>query len=159
MLQAQYGYARALDTETAYEPFNRVKKVRRTVRKVDTRKSLIIKCSVCTFLVALSVVYLCIKSSTLGYQIVNLETDISKMETAQHQMEYQIAQKSSLQRIEAVATKELGMVKPENNSPFTVMVASKKETVKLAQQVKTTEEEKPLQKIYASLTHLAASNN
>lgn len=159
MLQAQYGYARVLDTDVAYESFNRVKKVRRTVRKVDTRKSLAIKCSAGVFLVALSIVFLCIKSSTLGYQIVKLENDISKMESAQHQMEYQIAQKSSLQRIETVATKELGMVKPENNSPFTVMVASKEETVKLAQQVKTTEEEKPLKKIYASLTHLAARNN
>lgn len=159
MLQAQYGYARVLDTETAYQPFNRVKKVRRTVRKVDTRKSLIIKCSLGAFLVALCVVYLCIKSSTLGYQIVSLENDISRMETAQHQMEYRIAQKSNLQRIEAVAAKELGMVKPEKYSPFTVMVASKKETVKLAQQVKPAEEAKPLKKIYASLIHLAANNN
>lgn len=159
MLQAQYGYARVLDREPAYEQFNRVKKIRRTVKKVDTRKSLAIKCSIAAFLIALSIVYLCIKSSTLGYQIVSLENEIGKMETAKQQMGYQIAEKSSLDRIETVATNELGMCKPEKDTSFTVMVEANKQPVKLAKQANSIGEGKSLERIYASLTRLASNNN
>ncbi|MDD2619084.1 MAG: hypothetical protein PHC92_00215 [Syntrophomonadaceae bacterium] len=159
MVQGNYGYARVLDTEIAYEQDSRIKKVRRTVKKVDGRKSLLLKSSMGIFLIALIIVYLCMKSSTLGYQIVSLENDISKLETAKQQMEYQIAQKSSLQRIENVALNELGMCKPARESSFTVMLASTNEPVELVHSEKTSSEGKSLERIYASLTRLVAMNN
>ena len=59
-----------------------------------------IKLSVIVFAYALLLVYLCIKSATLGYEIVGLENEINKLNTENNRMEYAIAQNSSLNIIE-----------------------------------------------------------
>ncbi|MEN6350656.1 MAG: cell division protein FtsL [Syntrophomonas sp.] len=163
MLQAGYDYARVWDPEPVYEADIQVRKVRRTLKKVNCRSSLFLKFALCIFAFAILVVYLCIKTSTLGYQIVALQNDIDKLETSNKRMEYEIAQKSSLQRIEQVATNQLGMFKPGTDVSFTMMVPAKSE-----QQVKVAKEEggkteglgeKSLHKIYVSLTRMVASTN
>lgn len=164
MLQAGYNYAKVLDAESILEANIRVRKVKRTLKTVNCRRGLLVKCTVLIFAFALLVVYLCIKTSTLGYQIVSLEKDINNLETANQRMAYEIAEKSSLQRIEQIATSKLGMNKPEMDGAFTVMVPPKDvQQVKLAreEQSKTTDlpGQKSLQKIYASLTRLAARTN
>ena len=75
---------------------------------------LFFKIAALLFLYAAFLVYLCIVSSSLGYQLVELENEVAHMENANARIEYEIAQCSSLERIEAHAI-ALGMHKPEES--------------------------------------------
>jgi len=112
MVQAGHSYARKWEEE-AYIPatpgVNYQPEARSPRAKVRIGRSLVVKTSVFLFAYALLLVYLCIKSSTLGYQIVNLENKIVSLETANHSLECSIARQTSLRRIELIATKDLGM--------------------------------------------------
>ncbi|MEN6461219.1 MAG: hypothetical protein ABFC94_07625 [Syntrophomonas sp.] len=135
--------------------------VRKTYKKVNTKKRFVIKAGVLLFIYALVLVFFCIKSAALGYQILALENSIQEIETANKQMEYQIAQKSSLQRIEKVAAKDLGMYKPAVNEdvavkaqPQSVNVANRQDTMTPAKTA-----EKPLNKLYSALLVLAQKDS
>ncbi|HWQ76236.1 MAG TPA: hypothetical protein VN441_13060, partial [Syntrophomonas sp.] len=79
-----------------------------------------------------------------------------KLNTANHRMEYQIAQLSSLPRIEKIATTELGMQKPDLNKSIAVKIEPQPIQVASSQKKETTNlSEKPLYKIYTSLSYLA----
>jgi len=112
MVQAGHSYARKWEEE-AYIPampaVNYQPQIRGTLRKANIGRSLLVKTILFLFAYALLLVYLCIKSSTLGYQIVGLENDIASLETANHSLECSIAQQTSLKRVEMIATRDLGM--------------------------------------------------
>jgi cell division protein FtsL len=89
----------------------------KTVKKVSQRtyinkRQLYTKLALLGFLYALLLVTLCMQSATLGYQIEKLESDIQTLETENHRLDFQIAAKSSLGRVEWVALTQLGMYKP-----------------------------------------------
>lgn len=165
MVQAGYDYARDWQADSYQQPLRQVKKVRRTCRKKNPGKKLLFTTCLSLFVYALLAVYFCIKGATLGYEIVHLENEISRLETANYRIEYQIAQESSLGRIEQVAINELGMCMPENHISIAAVSnsASTPETISVDKQsIKSTEVQvgnKPLEKIYASLMLLAAKSN
>ncbi|MDD4170669.1 MAG: hypothetical protein PHQ94_00370 [Syntrophomonas sp.] len=162
MLQAESSCAR--DWEPAnlpVEPRTRIKG-RRTVYKVNHKRKLYIKSTAIVFGYALILVFLCIKSATLGYQIDILQQDVQNIETSNQRIEYQIAERSSLARVEQVASAQLGMYKPDVTTsiamdvqpePVQVVAASTDATddMSLSQVI--------LNKMYNSLSRLALNNN
>src|ERR1035437_3966504 len=102
----------------------------RTVYKVNYNRKLYIKSACIVFGYALLLVFLCMKSATLGYQIEKLDLDVQNIETANQRLDYQIAEKSSLASVEQVATVQLGMYKPDSKSTLAMEV--KTEPVKVA---------------------------
>ena len=122
--------------------------------------------SIIAFAYALLLVYLCIKSATLGYEIVSLENEIQRMETSNKRMEYAIAQKTSLDVIEKRASEELGMLSPGSEMSYAVAatILMEKEdiadtTLPKAAANNNINDEKPLEKLYASLILLTEKNN
>jgi len=163
MVQAGLDYSKNWDIQPVSQPVNRVKKVKKIYKKTNPKRTLLFKIGLALFIYAVLLVYLCIKSATLGYQLVELENEINKLETANSRIEYEIAEKSSLDRIEKVAVTELGMHKSDSRILVAAMFP---EGVQV--QVNTDEKkdgnsqmhigEKPLEKLYASLVRLAGSN-
>jgi cell division protein FtsL len=134
---------------------------RRTVYKVNNKRKFYIKSALIMFGYALILVFLCMKSAALGYQIENLQIDIQNIETANYRLDYQIAEKSSLARVEQVAVAQLGMYKPESKTSLAMAVKS--EPVKVAAAAASSTQEKSLsQKIfntmYSSLSRLAQND-
>lgn len=161
MVQAGYNHARDLALEPISEPAKRVRHIRRTYKKVNHKKECLIKLGICLFLYACLAVYLCIRGAVLGYQIVQLENDINKLEVAGNRMEYEIAQKSSLEKIEQLAITELGMHRPEEHMTVAGACIENKEpnTDYQPESAEVQTANKPLGKLYASLVHLAVKNN
>jgi len=161
MVQAGQSYARKW--EEAYIPatpiVNLQTEVRPSYRKISISRSLVIKTILFLFAYALLLVYLCIKSSTLGYQIVNLENSIASLESANHSLECSIAQQTSLRRVELIATRDLGMHRSVDtaavcmNIPNTLNVAEKGSPTQAGQAENST-----LQNIYKNLRRLAIKN-
>ncbi|MGI6413864.1 MAG: hypothetical protein ACOXZ5_09565 [Syntrophomonadaceae bacterium] len=155
MVQAGYDYA------WEAEPVKKTRIVRKTYRSVDQKKVFLIKVGILAFIYAVLLVYLCIKGAVLGYQIVTLENDIKSLEAANGRLEYQIAEKYSLDRVEQIAVQQLGMYKAETH------VAIAQENVTPVHPVGTDHpviaaqdsNQKPLEKLYAGLVVLAARNN
>lgn len=162
MVQAGHSYARKWEEE-AYIPVapvvNYQPQARATYRKPIISRSLISKTVLFLFAYSLLLVYLCIKSSTLGYQIVGLENDIASLETANHSLECSIAQQTSLKRIEMIATRDLGMLRSNTtatvcmNVPSPVNVTENNTSSQAVQAQNGT-----LQNIYKNLRRLAIKN-
>lgn len=159
MVQAGYSYARKWEEEAyvlSSPVANYQTEVKSTNKKVKRGRAFVVKTSLLCFAYALLLVYLCIKGSTLGYQIVKLEDSLASLETANHSLEYSIAQQTSLDRIEVIATRDLGMHQSAATSavcmdvPDTVTVAAKPVPARPAQA-----EEGTLNSIYNRLRHLA----
>lgn len=136
-------------------------KIKRVYKKTKSPKPTLIKVGLALFVYALLVVYLCIKASTMGYEIVRLEKDIDKLQTANHMLEFRIAEQISLDRVEMLATTQLGMCKPDISRSIAV-TAQKPEPINLASQPsasdnsrKTKIGEKTLYKLYSNLMLLA----
>lgn len=122
---------------------------------VNQHRKILVKGGLLLFAYAVLLVFLCAKSASLGYDIDRLNKDIDKLNTANHRMEYQIAQLSSLSRIEKIATTQLGMQIPDLKKSIAVKVEPQPIQVASSQKEKTNLSEKPLYKIYTSLSHLA----
>jgi len=156
MQQVAYDYSNSWQEKaesSVVEP--RVRTVVKT--RTNQHRKIVVKCGLLLFGYAILLVFLCAKSASLGYEIENLNKDINKLTTANHRLEYQIASFSSLSRIEKIAVTELGMQRADLNNSIAVkvesqpiQVASRKETTNLS--------EKPLHKIYTSLSHLAQNS-
>lgn len=159
MNQASYNYSTDWEA-TSSKPEISVRTARKTYKKVNSKRKFVIKAGVALFLYALALVFFCIKSAALGYQIVALENNIQQIETSNKQMEYQIAQKSALPRIEKIAVKDLGMYKPELNE--NVDVEAQKQSVNIADRQNTVAQTKtaehPLNKVYNALQVLAQND-
>jgi len=164
MLQAESSCARDWSVYDSPQAVTSERKVRstKTTYKVNYKRKFYIKSAVMIFGYALILVFLCIKSATLGYQIENLKQDIQNIETANYRMDYEIAEKSSLDRVESVAVAELGMYKPDSKSSIEMEV--KAEPVKVASTKASAAEndsisQKLLNKMYNSLSRLAQNTN
>lgn len=148
----QYSHSRIEE-----QPEQRIKRV---YKKTNSRKTFLAKSGLALFVYALLVVYLCIKVSTMGYDIVRLERDIDKLQATNHMLEFKIAEQISLDKVEMLATTQLGMYKPDTSRSIAV-AAQKPETVNLASvptvsdNSKTNIGEKTLQKLYSNLMLLA----
>lgn len=148
----QYSHSRIEE-----QPEQRIKRV---YKKTNSRKTFLVKSGLALFVYALLVVYLCIKVSTMGYDIVRLEKDIDKLQATNHMLEFKIAEQISLDKVELLAATQLGMYKPDTSRSIAV-AAQKPETVNLASvptvsdNSKTNIGEKTLQKLYSNLMLLA----
>ncbi len=161
MLQAQSSAAR----DWSYHPLpvQEPKKIRatRTVYKVNHKRKLYIKSAVTIFVYALILVALCIKSATLGYEIEKLEQEVQSITTSNQRLEYQIAQESSLAHIQQVASVQLGMYKPDNQTAMAVKAVE--EPVSVASNDNSSNNDlsvsqRLLDNLYASLSRLASNN-
>ncbi len=166
MLQANQSLARVLDVPKEIHPEvsnGQVRKIRRTYKKIDGKKTWLLKSGLFFFAWALLIVCLCITVSNMGYQIVGLEADIEKLQDSNRRIEYEIAQKSSLDRIELMAVQDLGMVKAGEDLKFAVVIPAEKEeraTMKqVSSEIADNDQEKALTKIYNNLVRLAAQSN
>lgn len=154
MIQAQ-SYASSANSFDIPEQATRTTTIKRTYTRVNGKRLFVIKSAVLLFAYALVLVYLCIKSATLGYQIVELQKQIENLETANKRMEYRIASQTSLQRVEKVAVKELGMYKPDDSSVF--QIAAQTEPARKAELPKNTASQQPvtgastLQRVYKTI--------
>lgn len=144
---------------------HRTHTVKKTVYKVNHKRKLYIKSACMVFGYALILVFLCMKSATLGYQIEKLEVDVQNLETANHRLDYQIAEKSSLNRVEWVAVSQLGMYKPNSrDSKASVAMAVKTEPIKVASTSAISREPESISqrlfnRMFSSLSRLAQNNN
>ncbi|ABO49207.1 cell division protein FtsL [Desulforamulus reducens MI-1] len=120
MSVAQEKFSYAVSEEKLYEK----RKTRRELSKRALRrgKVLVTCCILAMFATGVAIAYYYSQVSTLGYQISQLQKDLSKLQAEQEYLESQANQLMSLQRIEAIATTKLGMVKP--NSDEVVLVAA-----------------------------------
>lgn len=158
MQQAAYKYPNSWQEQVelpVVEP--RVRTVAKTRNKNQYRK-FIVKGGFVLFAYAVILVFLCAKSASLGYEIERLNKDISKLATANHRLEYEIARYSSLSRIEKIAVAELGMQKAELQNTIAVKVDPQPIQVASNQPEVTNLSEKPLYKIYTSLSQLAQNS-
>jgi cell division protein FtsL len=158
MLQAESSYARDWNLYNVPETVNNQKTMRKTTYKVNHKRKLIVKSIALIFGYALILVFLCKASATLGYQIEKLEQDVQGLETATYRLDYAIAEKSSLDRVESIATKELGMTKPDSAS--SIKMETKSEAVQVANVNENSTDSKSvsqkfLNKMYDSLSQLA----
>ncbi len=165
MIQAGYKYLPAWEEEAVIEPRAKriVKKV--TKKKANKRRKLLGKLSIGLFVYGLLLVFLSIKSASLGYQILQIEKDIGGLQAANDRIEYQIAQMNSLPRIEAVAQNELNMYKPESTIEVAVFDRSYSSSQNSNQVATVDESLTPthneggsLEKLYLSLMQLADNN-
>ncbi len=161
MIQAGYDYAKWED-QYVPEPTRQDRSVKRkTATNKNAKRNVMIKLCIIVFAYALLLVYLCIKSATLGYEIVSLENEINQMNTENHRMEYAIAENTSLDLIEQKATSELGMIIPGTEMSYAVAVVSESvnPVLKVEMVDNTAAEDKPLAKLYASIMLLTGKNN
>ena len=161
MQQAQRKCLQELSNNPYLESAPTVKRIKRTTtRKVNTFRKTIITAGVVLFAYSFLLVFLCIKSASLGYQINSLENDIKKLENANRAIEYQIARKTSLENVEKVAVNDLGMIKPDMNTA--VIVATPSKPVEVAVQdsrgAAQSTAHSPLRHLYQNIYKLARSN-
>jgi cell division protein FtsL len=161
MLQAESNYARDWKAYDLPDPITRGRIVRKTVHKVNHQRNFLIKTGFLVFSFALLLVFLCNVSSTLGYQIEQLNLDIQNLQTANDRLDFQIAQKSSLDNVERVAVTNLGMYKPDDKTSIAMEV--KPEPVQVASAAVTAPDDKSLSqkildKMYSSLSRLAQNS-
>jgi len=157
MQQVAYSYSNSWQEKVempVVEP-----RIRTVVRvKTNQHRKILVKVGMLLFAYAVLLVFLCAKSASLGYEIENLNKDISKLTTANHRLEYQIARYSSLSRIEKIAVAELGMQRADLKHSIAVKAESKPVQVASRQQETANLSERPLYKIYTSLSHLAQNS-
>lgn len=162
MLQAESSCAREWRAPDLHEKVIKGRIVRKTVHKVNHKRKLLIKTAISVFGFALLLVFLCIKSATLGYQIEQLNLDIQSLQTANNRLDFQISEKSSLANVERIAVADLGMYKPDAKTSIVMQV--KAEPVQVASSAVTTADDKNisrkiLEKMYSSLSRLAQNSN
>lgn len=157
MVQAGYDYSRHWEEPpTKLQP--QVKRVKKTYKVVNLKRKFLVKFGILAFVYALILVYLCIKSATLGYQIVALEKELEQYEAANARLQYAIQETCSLDRVEQIAMNQLGMYKPDKH----LLVAYSEPIVTIKDNdnssVISESEDKPLYKLYTSLLLLAEKN-
>ncbi|CCO08718.1 septum formation initiator family protein [Desulforamulus hydrothermalis] len=76
-------------------------------------KIVVTGCILALFLTGLTIAYYYAQVAAVGYQISRLQSEVANLQAEQEYLESQANQLLSLQRIEAIATTRLGMVKPD----------------------------------------------
>lgn len=159
MQQAASRYATAwkepIDSRTELS----VRQVTKTTKKTNLHRKFLVKTCLAFFVYGVLLVFLCARSASLGYEIEGLNKDIQKLETDNNRMEYQISQMSSLSRVERLASSKLGMQKVDYNNAIAMEVQA--QPLKVAEKKDKNANavsQKPLYKIYTSLSHLAQNS-
>jgi cell division protein FtsL len=158
MLQAESNCAREWDASQLPEVVTSVRRVKKTTTKVNHKRKIYLKSGIVIFGYALILVFLCMSSSTLGYKIGNLEKDIQNLETANHRMDYEIAQKTSLDRVAQVAAADLGMYKPDIKKSIAIEIKAEPINVAKTETIAPADKsisQKLLLEIYSGLSRLA----
>lgn len=132
-------------------------KITRTTRKVNQHRKLMVKCGLGFFVYAVILVFLCSKSAGLGYEIEGLNKEIQSLEIENYRIDYQIAMGSDLSRVEKIASSQLGMQKAEMSNSLAMEVKPDRAIVSSnsTNNNSNTISQKPLHKIYNSLSRLA----
>ena len=157
MVQAGYDYSRYWEPSSAVEPKTKV--VKKTYKKVNGKRKFALKLVALAFIYGLILVYICIKSATLGYQIISLEQDIKGYEASNNKLQYNIQENCSLDKIELMAVNDLGMSKPSNHMAVALSNNSSSKLVNEDSEMNiSATEEKPLYKLYSNLLILAEKN-
>ena len=123
MIQSEYNYNYERYWEQQVGPVQVTrsrKKVKKTNPKARVLRRLIVKTGMLLFIYGIIMVYLGFQGSSLGYQIVDLEKDIERLQISNARLDYEIAQLSSLDSIEQRARQELGMEKPDMTVALTI---------------------------------------
>ncbi|NLB89334.1 MAG: hypothetical protein GX790_08970 [Syntrophomonadaceae bacterium] len=166
MVQAGYDYSRHWE-EPSINKQPQVRRVKKTYKVVNLKRKILFKFGILAFVYALILVYLCIKSATLGYQIVALEKELEQYEAANARLQYAIQEACSLERVEQIAMNQLGMYKPEkhlviaySDPLFTIQDddTNTNDNNDDNNSVIAESEEKPLYKLYTNLLLLAEKN-
>ncbi|HOV79791.1 MAG TPA: cell division protein FtsL [Bacillota bacterium] len=77
------------------------------------------------FLVGIMITYYYSRVLTLGFQISQLEQELTVLRVENHNLDGEIQKLVSLDRVEAIAVHKLGMIKPAGNDVLYVAVAGK----------------------------------
>ncbi len=159
----QASHARKVEFQYSYTQVEEqpVRKIKRVYKKINSR-TILVKTGLAVFIYALLVVYLCIKVSTMGYEIVRLEKDVDKLQASNHMLEFKIAEQISLDKVEMFASEQLGMCKSDISRSIAV-ASYKPETTNLASSTNAGDSdkskinigEKNLRKLYSNLMLLA----
>lgn len=120
MSVAQENFSYHLPEETQREIQRPKRQLSR--RAVRRGKIMLIGCIFSMFVMGLTVAYYYAQVAAVGYQISQLQNELAILQTEQEYLESQANQLLSLQRVEAIATTKLGMVKPNPNE--VVLVAA-----------------------------------
>lgn len=160
MIRAGYSQAHQWDWEDDSHVASTTRRVKRTThRKVKTGKLWLFKGGLCLFVYGLILVFLCLKSSTLGYDIVQLQSEVNSLETGNKRIEYELARMRNLENVERTAMQELGMYKPEQHlAVAAVQAAPEAAAVSGPVAIQSQGGQEPLEKIYAGLVQLAEHN-
>lgn len=99
------------------------KKVRKS--RLTSRGPWLAMISMVFILFLVGVLITCYYSSVfaLGYKIHKLQQELSVLRVEKHDLEAEIKRLSSLERVEAIAVKRLGMVKPDSSNIMLLTVA------------------------------------
>lgn len=84
-------------------------------RQRPVRSNTIARLSFFILIFCVAFTYLNIQASLMGYKIVELKKDIANLDTDNKKLDLQIAELSSLDRVQQVAEKNMGMYRPDTN--------------------------------------------
>lgn len=173
MVQAGYDYSRHWE-EPVINKQPQVRRVKKTYKVVNLKRKILVKCGIFAFVYALILVYLCIKSATLGYQIVALEKELEQYEAANARLQYAIQEACALDKVERIAMEQLGMYKPErhlviaysashvateeNSNNNSSDISNNDDNNDNNTLISESQKDKPLYKLYTNLMLLAEKN-
>ncbi len=109
-----------------YEPAVEVRSAGNAAKKTSLARHKVLIIGAIISLFTFGVYYTSLSASiaSKGYQLEKLEKEILKLKTDNERTELMLASMSSLDKVEQVATKKLGMNKPENSqAPMVVAIA------------------------------------
>lgn len=163
MVQAGYDYSRHWEPSTEVE--SQVKTVKKNPKnnhkKNSNKKKMLVKFAGIAFIYALVLVYLCIKSASLGYQIIALEQELKDYETVNARLQHDIQGVCSLDKVEEIAINDLGMHKPDKHLAVklsTTKIAIANDNIEDSAKPISEVADKPLYKLYNNLMLLSAKN-
>ncbi|GAB6181882.1 hypothetical protein JCM14036_32010 [Desulfotomaculum defluvii] len=136
VVQEKFSYS--LPKERQYEQKRAGKEFSK--RAIRRGKAIVTCCILALFVTGITVAYYYSQVAVLGYEISKLQNELSKLQAEQDYLETQANQLMSLQRIEAIATTKLGMVKPDTGEVVLVAALPKDTDAKTT---KATNPEKP----------------
>lgn len=122
MVQAAYKFQTSANPLPIEDYAPQTQKVKKIYRRKKTRRSMMVKTGLFLFCYALILVFICSKGASLNFQIVALEKDIAGLESNNARLEYEIAQATSLEQVEKIASRELGMHKSDSKLAMVVPV-------------------------------------
>lgn len=142
-----------------FHEVQQTRRVKRTTKKVNQGRKILLIGGWLLLAYAFLLVFLCIQSDTLSYQIDSLQKDVAQLETTQGRIEYQISEAKSLDRVQKIAEQQLGMTKPAINSSVAIKADNQPVVVANKAAKNTTVSQNLLKKVVANMSSLAQKMN